>query len=497
MAFDNQAPGGSTPTLPFADPAGTPVKLNGVAYLRHWYLGRCWQSTVTGVCGETAATGTVPFFRVVVAVTWSERRCPGGACSYITATLVSAQPDDAVFNINEEAMPPAATVVGAQTAQTSQAVSLQLAAAGGSAPLTWSGTNIPDGLTISPNGLISGTPTRTGTYIVTATVVDAFGLSDTVSFTWTVVAPLQVTNPGNQTTADGAAVNLGLTSSGGLAPLTWSASGLPAGLTINSSTGTISGTATAAGTYAVTVKVVDKRGASQSAGFGWTVSAVASTYQSLVLADNPLGYWRLGEAGGLTANDSSGHGWQGQYKGWPTYSRTGALTANPNTSIYVNGNNSGLTAPDRNDFVGTAPFSIEAWVRPTNLGTASDYKTLIRKYGGSGYWLWFNSSYGFGFERSSTTGTTKIMVGPTAVGVWQHVVATFDGTTVRMYVNGVLRSSAGSGLQISDNAAPVEIGVYSGLTNYSVTGDLDEVAIYGTALPAARVTAHYQKGVNG
>ncbi|HJP80687.1 MAG TPA: protease pro-enzyme activation domain-containing protein [Pseudonocardiaceae bacterium] len=81
-----------------------------------------------------------------------------------------------------------------------------------------------------------------------------------------------VTNPGNQNTATGASVNLTVTGSDSAgAALTWSASGLPTGLSINASSGVISGTAGTAGTYSVTVTAKDSTGASGSASFTWTV----------------------------------------------------------------------------------------------------------------------------------------------------------------------------------------------------------------------------------
>ncbi|MFJ6616351.1 M4 family metallopeptidase [Kitasatospora sp. NPDC091335] len=81
-----------------------------------------------------------------------------------------------------------------------------------------------------------------------------------------------VTNPGNQSTAVGGAVNLSIKASGGTAPLSYTATGLPTGLSINASTGVITGTASTAGTYNVTVTAKDSAGKTGTTSFTWTVS---------------------------------------------------------------------------------------------------------------------------------------------------------------------------------------------------------------------------------
>jgi subtilisin family serine protease len=81
-----------------------------------------------------------------------------------------------------------------------------------------------------------------------------------------------ITDPGNQTTTVNTAVNLQLQASGGTAPYSWSASGLPTGLSINSSTGLISGTPTVTGTSNVTVTVTDAAGETDTSSFTWTVT---------------------------------------------------------------------------------------------------------------------------------------------------------------------------------------------------------------------------------
>ena len=88
-----------------------------------------------------------------------------------------------------------------------------------------------------------------------------------------------VGNPGSQTSTVGtaASVQIGATDSASGQTLTYSAAGLPAGLSINSSTGLISGTPTTAGTSAVTVTAKDTTGATGTTSFSWTVSSGTST----------------------------------------------------------------------------------------------------------------------------------------------------------------------------------------------------------------------------
>ena len=101
--------------------------------------------------------------------------------------------------------------------------------------------------------------------------IDFMGLNTTTTQGNTV----SVTNPGSQTATVGTAASLQVHASDSAAgqTLTYSAAGLPAGLSINSATGLISGTPTTAGTYSVTVTATDTTRASGSAAFTWTVSS--------------------------------------------------------------------------------------------------------------------------------------------------------------------------------------------------------------------------------
>ncbi|MEU3844273.1 putative Ig domain-containing protein [Streptomyces sp. NPDC028635] len=129
-----------------------------------------------------------------------------------------------------------------------------------------------------------------------------------------------VTNPGSQSTATGSSASLQIhaTDSAGAA-LTYSASGLPTGLSVNSSTGLISGTATTAGTYQVTVTAKDSTGASGSTSFTWTVGSSGSTCSSAQLLANAgfeSGSTGWTSTSGVITNDTGEAAHGGSYKAW-------------------------------------------------------------------------------------------------------------------------------------------------------------------------------------
>lgn len=152
---------------------------------------------------------------------------------------------------------------------------------GGTAPMTWSvampgpwgATGLPPGLAINPNtGAITGTPTRAGPALpVTITVTDVFARSAQQTFTWAVPQLQLATPPAQSDNQHGAIKPLTVVATGGIPGYTWSAAGLPPGLTINPN-GVISGTPTQSGTYSVTVTVTDAaKTAVTCTAFVWTI----------------------------------------------------------------------------------------------------------------------------------------------------------------------------------------------------------------------------------
>ncbi|MEU9198404.1 putative Ig domain-containing protein [Streptomyces hundungensis] len=150
-----------------------------------------------------------------------------------------------------------------------------------------------------------------------------------------------VANPGDQNSTVGAPVSLKNTATGGSSPYTWSATGLPAGLSIDSATGAVSGTPTTAGTSKPTLTAKDSTGATGTATFNWTVTSAGQG--GTVTVSNP------GDQSGFTgfqifalslkATDSKGLPLTFSATGLPpglTISTSGTITGTPSkTGTYT------------------------------------------------------------------------------------------------------------------------------------------------------------------
>ena len=166
---------------------------------------------------------------------------------------------------------------GNQSNTEQDSVSVQLFASGGqSGNYTYSATNLPGGLSLDQTGLISGTVSylTAGSYPATVTVFDGF-TSTSETFTWAVASvPLSLQNPGDQSNAENQYVYVPLAVSGGESTsYVYSATGLPSGVSIDSSAGVLSGTLAfgTAGTYAIVVSASDGV-TTVSQNFTWTVA---------------------------------------------------------------------------------------------------------------------------------------------------------------------------------------------------------------------------------
>jgi subtilisin family serine protease len=156
--------------------------------------------------------------------------------------------------------------------------SASLAATGGTPPYTWSVSSgaLPAGLALaSSTGVISGTPTGTGTSTFTVLATDANLKTGAKNLGITVAPPPTITTSSLPSGTQNAAYNTTMAATGGTTPYSWSISvgALPTGLALVPSTGVISGTPTGIGTSTFTVKVTDASSVTATKPLSLTISA--------------------------------------------------------------------------------------------------------------------------------------------------------------------------------------------------------------------------------
>ena len=216
------------------------------------------------------------------------RRIPNVPCAGAAAVLAVAL----LFSsgcLTSQSTPPAPMIMATTVPPvlTGQAINQTLQVTGGTAPYMWSveaGSTLPPGLMLSATGVLSGTVNVAGSYRFSVRVTDSSTppQTATVEITVVVVAPLSISAALPNGVRDTAySQNLG--TSGGLAPLTFSitSGALPNGLMLNATTGTITGTPAAGGTFNFTVRVTDSVSPAQAASRTYSILILQITTTAL------------------------------------------------------------------------------------------------------------------------------------------------------------------------------------------------------------------------
>jgi len=230
----------------------------------------------------------------------------------------------------------------------------------------------------------------------------------------------------------------------------------------------------------------------------YTPPSATTSYRDVILGDNPIMYWRLGETSGTIAYDESANHRDASYINNPLLGFPGAIANDTNTSVGFNGFNQGAGWIPTSSYFGA--FTVEAWVkekqiRPvetffdTRTKTAEfsfDFKldTLAGKeihfdVGDGTQWL-STSGVPFDFKRN----------------VWYYVAAVVTRRGATYYVDGsAIGSVTYRGIPLLFDAThKVEIGTNTRYDSEWFDGAIDEVAVYNYALTADQIAAHYATG---
>jgi 3-phytase len=226
------------------------------------------------------------------------------------------------------------------------------------------------------------------------------------------------------------------------------------------------------------------------------IPAGAQTYRDAVLSDDPSGYWRLGEQTGREARDEKDEP-PGSVRGGVALGVPGALASDGDKAMGFNGSTSYVRVQDREDLnFTTGDFSVEAWAKPETLTGM----VVLQKGESTGYdtWQYRLSVTAGGLWRGTVfAGDSNVTVtSPTepSTSEWTHLVMVRAGKSLKLFVNGAEAASTKFSGSVNSSKGMLAIGRTGGNSSGYFRGQIDEVAVYPSALSAARVSAHYAEG---
>ncbi len=250
-------------------------------------------------------------------------------------------------------------------------------ATGGNGPITWFATGLPNGLTLSNTGVLTGTPAASGTFAVVLTVVDSGGAIASVTISLTIgppPAPLTLNGPASLGGfLPAVPISADYPATGGKPPYKWSApQGLPAGLGLNPSTGALTGSVALPGNYTFPIEVADAESTSISTSLNVSLFVLGIATTSLPNGTVNVAYSQsLAATGGLPP-----YIWSGAPADGLSLSQSGMLTGIPTASgpfsIPVSVTSGGVTFP------ANIAFTIGTQIQPLEIpgGTGNTPITL-------------------------------------------------------------------------------------------------------------------------
>ncbi|HYF51877.1 MAG TPA: LamG-like jellyroll fold domain-containing protein, partial [Planctomycetota bacterium] len=226
----------------------------------------------------------------------------------------------------------------------------------------------------------------------------------------------------------------------------------------------------APGTYTARVTISDE-----------STSIQSSVVVTVTVATDPrlIAHWKLNEATGTRASDSSGNDNHGTLVNGPVWS-PGRLEG----GLKCDGINDFVESPNKPSLNPAAQLTLSAWVNMAELNATS--KAVIAKTSslGAQYCLVILPK---GRLRATVANSGVSGVTVLAPGRWYHLAVTYDGVALKLYVNGVLDSSVAKSGAMTDCGANVRVGQGTGTESLYFSGTLDDVRIYNQALTAGEI----------
>lgn len=224
-----------------------------------------------------------------------------------------------------------------------------------------------------------------------------------------------------------------------------------------------------------------------------------AAYPNAVLTDHPVAFYRLDDTS-TTMADAGPNGLNGTYGSAVTHN-AGSLV--PNTIDPGSGFPGGawsatkIATVAQSSTLQPANVSVEAWVSE-QAANSSGYIDLV-SYGsqsGQGYALQLTPSNTVSWYLNTTGGGSMYVGGTTVLtpGSAYHIVATYDGSSAKIYVNGALEGTSTGGAAISYvgiGAYGLSIGAGQNTGRNVFNGTIDDVSVFNSALTSTQVSAHY------
>ena len=190
--------------------------------------------------------------------------------------------------------------------------------------------------------------------------------------------------------------------------------------------------------------------------------------------------YSFSEGAGTTVADASGNGNDGTIANaaWTTAGKYG-------NALVFNGTTARVTINDSATLHLTSAMTLEAWVNPSSVTSA--WRDVIYK-GDDNYYLEGTSTTSSRPAGGATGGSTVYATAALTANTWAHLAVTYDGATLRLYVNGAQVASQARAGNLTTSTNPLQIGGDS-IYGQFFSGIIDEVRVYNVALTAAQIQA--------